>query len=150
MDELPITHRGAVMPWECDFMGHMNVVFHMAKFDQATWPLLASIGFTADFMKEHNVGVGAVRYDTRYFRELRSGATITVRSRIVEVRDKVIRYVHEMTADRTGELAATAEVTAVHMDTVKRRSKPFDEEILARARAAMAGHETVPRPEQAR
>lgn len=144
MDELPITHRGAVMPWECDFMGHMNVIYYMAKFDQATWPLLASIGFTVDFMKDHDAGVGAVRYDTRYFKELRSGATLTVRSRILEVRDKVIRYCHEMTADQTGELAATAEVTAVHMDTVKRKSRPFDPKVLERARMAMAEHEKIP------
>lgn len=147
MSELPITHRGAVMPWECDYMGHMNVTFYTAKFDQATWPMFASIGFTVRHMKAENVGVGAVRYDTRYMKELLSGDTLTVRSRLLEVRDKVIRYVHEMTADQTGELAATAEVTAVHMDTDKRKSCPFDAQILSRARALLAEHEAIPRPE---
>lgn len=144
MDELPITHRGAVMPWECDHMGHMNVIYYTAKFDQATWPFFASIGFTARHMKEAGVGVGAVRYDIRYFHELLTGDTLTVRTRLLEVRDKVIRYRHEMTADQTGELAATAEVTAVHMDTGKRKSCPFDPEILEKARAVQALHATVP------
>lgn len=147
MDELPITHRGAVMPWECDYMGHMNVTFYTAKFDQATWPFFASIGFTVQHMRENNVGVGAVRYDIRYKRELLSGDTLSVRSRILEVRDKVIRYLHEMTADQSGELAATAEVTAVHMDTVKRKSCPFPPDILARARALMAEHAKIPAAE---
>jgi len=98
-------------------------------------------------MRENNVGVGAVRYDIRYKRELLSGDTITVRSRILEVRDKVIRYLHEMTADQSGELAATAEVTAVHMDTVKRKSCPFPTDILAKARALMAEHAKVPAAE---
>jgi acyl-CoA thioester hydrolase len=147
MAELPITHRGAVMPWECDYMGHMNVTFYTAKFDQATWPMFASIGFTVRHMKEHGVGVGAVRYDIRYFREMRSGDTLTVRSRFLEVRDKVILYCHEMTSDQTGELAACAEVTAVHMDTGTRKSCPFDADVLVRARAALAEHEAIPRPE---
>jgi len=144
MAELPITHRGAVMPWECDYMGHMNVTFYTAKFDQATWPFFASVGFTVRHMRDHHVGVGAVRYDIRYFREMLSGDTLTVRTRILEVRDKVIRYRHEMTADQSGEVAATAEVTAVHMDTVRRKSRPFPPDILATARALMAEHEKVP------
>lgn len=147
MDELPITHRGAVMPWECDYMGHMNVTFYTAKFDQATWPFFAAIGFTVRHMREHNVGVGAVRYDIRYMHELLSGDTITVRTRLLEVRDKVIRYRHEMTADQSGKLAATAEVTAVHMDTTKRKSCPFAPHILAKAHAQMAEHAKVPAPE---
>lgn len=144
MTELPITHRGAVMPWECDYMGHMNVTFYTAKFDQATWPFFASIGFTVRHMRDNNVGVGAVRYDIRYQRELLSGDTVTVRTRILEVRDKVIRYRHEMTADQSGELAATAEVTAVHMDTVRRKSCPFPPDVLTAARSLMAEHEKVP------
>ena len=147
MDELAITHRGAVMPWECDYMGHMNVTFYTAKFDQATWPFFASIGFTVRHMRENKVGVGAVRYDIHYRRELLSGDTLTVRTRVLEVRDKVIRYVHEMTADQAGELAATAEVTAVHMDTTRRKSCQFAPEVLEKARALLAEHEKVPRPE---
>ena len=147
MNELPITHRGAVMPWECDHMGHMNVIYYTAKFDQATWPFFASIGFTARHMKELGVGVGAVRYDIRYFHELLTGDTLTVRTRLLEVRDKVIRYRHEMTADQSGELAATAEVTAVHMDTGKRKSCPFAPEILEKALAVMAEQAGVPEAE---
>ena len=144
MDELPVTHRGAVMPWECDYMGHMNVTFYTAKFDQATWPFFASIGFTVRHMKEKGVGVGAVRYDIRYMHEMLSGDTLTVRTRLLEVRDKVIRYIHEMYADQAGCLAATAEVTAVHIDTAKRKSCPFSPEVLEKARALLAEHEKLP------
>jgi acyl-CoA thioester hydrolase len=144
MDDLPITHRGAVMPWECDYMGHMNVTFYTAKFDQATWPFFASIGFTVRHMREQGVGVGAVRYDIRYRHEMLSGDTLTVRTRLLEVRDKVIHYLHEMYADQAGVLAATAEVTAVHIDTAKRKSCPFAPEILEKARALLARDEKLP------
>lgn len=144
MNELPITHRGAVMPWECDQIGHMNVTWYVNKFDQATWPFFGSIGFTGRYMKAHGVGVGAVEYDVSYNREMLAGDALTVRTRILEVREKVIRYRHEMYLDETGELTATAEVTAVHMDTKKRKSRPFDAEILGRAQALLTRHNRIP------
>ena len=42
----PITYRGVVYPWHCDHMGHMNVMWYVGKFDEATWNLFASIGIT--------------------------------------------------------------------------------------------------------
>ncbi len=146
MNELPITHRGAVMPWECDQIGHMNVTWYVNKFDQATWPFFGMLGFTGRYMQANGFGVGAVQYNVSYKREMLAGDALTIRTRLLEVREKVIRYVHEMVLDETGELAATAEVTAVHMDTKKRKSCPFDGEILARAQAMLAEHETIPRP----
>ena len=31
---LPITYRGVVYPWQCDHMGHMNVMWYAGKFDE--------------------------------------------------------------------------------------------------------------------
>ena len=36
-----VTYKGVVYPWECDQMGHMNVMWYTGKFDQATCSLLA-------------------------------------------------------------------------------------------------------------
>ena len=32
-----ITYRGTVYPWQCDHMGHMNVMWYVGKFDEASW-----------------------------------------------------------------------------------------------------------------
>lgn len=32
---MEVHHRGVVMPWECDDMGHMNIRFHVARYGQA-------------------------------------------------------------------------------------------------------------------
>ena len=40
------TYRGAVYPWHCDHMGHMNVMWYVGKFDEATWNLFATLGVT--------------------------------------------------------------------------------------------------------
>ena len=38
------TYRGAVYPWHCDHMGHMNVMWYVGKFDEATWHLFRMVG----------------------------------------------------------------------------------------------------------
>ena len=48
-----------------------------------------------------------------------------VRSRLLEIRDKSIRFLHEMRNAETGEIAATCEFVGVHMDRQARKSAPF-------------------------
>jgi len=107
--ELPITYRGVVHPWQCDHMGHMNVMWYVGKFDEATWQLFALLGFTRSFLRQENRALVGVQQNITYKRELYPGDVITVRSTILEVRERVIRYLHEMTNDETGEIVATTE-----------------------------------------
>ena len=38
------TYRGVVYPWSVDHVGHMNVQFYTARFDEASWQLLGHLG----------------------------------------------------------------------------------------------------------
>ena len=64
MSRLVDTYRGAVYPWHCDHMGHMNVMWYVGKFDEATWQFFAQIGLTPEFMRRHRRGMTAVYLDT--------------------------------------------------------------------------------------
>jgi acyl-CoA thioesterase FadM len=44
MSGLIETYRGVIYPWHCDHMGHMNVMWYVGKFDEATWNLFAAMG----------------------------------------------------------------------------------------------------------
>ena len=46
------TFRGGVFPWEIDIMGHMNVRFYTAKFDEATVQMFGMLGLTIAYFKE--------------------------------------------------------------------------------------------------
>ncbi len=133
----PVTYRGVVYPWQCDHMGHMNVMWYTNKFDEATWNLFAQLGITTAYIREHRVGMAAVQQNTTYKRELAPGDVVTVRSRLLEVREKVIRFQHEMINGESGEIAATSELTSVHLDLVTRKARPLPPDILARALAAL-------------
>lgn len=134
MSELDLTHRGVVYPWQCDHMGHMNVMWYVGKFDEATWQLFTILGMTPSFLREQQRGMAAVQQEIRYLRELHAGDVIAISSRVLEVREKVLRFFHEMRNAETGEVAATTILTAVHLDTQLRKSCPFPRAVLERAR----------------
>ncbi len=135
MTDPGITYRGVVYPWQCDHMGHMNVMWYMSKFDEATWQFLGRLGLTADRLRQQQRGMAAIHQDITYARELLPGDLVSIRSGIIELRPKAIRFFHEMVNDATGEVAARGVFTGVHIDTLTRKSCPFDDEFLARARA---------------
>lgn len=135
-----LTYKGVVYPWQCDQMGHMNVAFYTAKFDEATWNLLAELGITSTYVRDQHCGMAAVEQHTSYRQELLAGDVIEVRSRILEVRDKVIRFQHEMRNTQTDTIAATTELTAVHMDRKTRKSCPLPQSIRTAAQSRVQNH----------
>lgn len=128
-----VTYRGAVYPWHCDHVGHMNVMWYVGKFDEATWNLFHGIGITPAYLRGTQRGMAAVDQHIEYRRELRAGDSVTIRSRVLSLEGKKIRFRHEMVNNETGEVAAVTELLGVHMDTVTRKACPFPPEILAQA-----------------
>jgi acyl-CoA thioester hydrolase len=138
MSEAPITYRGTVYPWHCDHMGHMNVMWYVGKFDEASWQLFARLGLTPAALRESGRGMAAVEQQIAYRRELVAGDLVCVHTRVIEVRDKVLRFVHEMVNESSGEIAATTTLTAVHLDTQARRATAFTPAVREQALALCA------------
>jgi acyl-CoA thioester hydrolase len=132
--ELFVTYRGVVYPWHCDHMGHMNVMYYVGKFDEATWQMFAVIGVTPGYMRDKLRGVAAVRQNISYRRELMAGSLVTISTGILEIAPKSIRFYHEMRNDETSVISATTVISGVHMDTKLRKVCPFPEEIIERAK----------------
>src|SRR5262244_3777702 len=85
--ELMITYRGTVYPWQCDHMGHMNVMWYTNKFDEASWQLLSKLGLTRSRCRKEGTGMAAVEQHIQYKRELRAGDLVTIRSAVLEIRN---------------------------------------------------------------
>jgi len=120
VSELLETYRGMIYPWHCDHMGHMNVMWYVGKFDEATWNLFAAAGVTTAFLKENRRGMAAVQQNITYRREL---------------------LVHEMRNAVTGEISAVCVLTGVQIDTQTRKSCPFPAELAERARSLVRPYE---------
>jgi len=132
MAESILTYRGTVYPWQCDHMGHMNVMWYVGKFDEATWQLFASIGLSPTRLRNDGIGLVAVEQHLEYERELLAGDLITIRSSVKEVREKVIIFLHEMTNQETQELAARTTLTGVCIDMTTRKARPLPADIRDR------------------
>ena len=132
MPDLPITYRGTVYPWHCDQMNHMNVMWYVGKFDEATWQFFSSIGLSRSRLSKEGTGMAAVEQRIEYKRELHAGDLITIRSAALEITEKSIRFCHEMCNDETRELAARTILVAVYFDTSARKSRPIPADIRER------------------
>jgi len=137
------TYRGTVYPWHCDHIGHMNTMWYVGKFDEASWNLLARIGLTPTYLRQSCRGMVAVQQTISYKRELVAGDIVEITSRVLEVRGKSIRFLHEMRNAETGDIAATCEITGVHMDRQARKSAAFPETIHAAAVRYVSSAETA-------
>ena len=140
---MEVTYRGTVYPWHCDQVGHMNIMWYVGKFDEANWNLFARIGLTPTYLHESGRGMAAVKQNITYKRELLAGDIVEVRSVLLEIRDKSIRFSHEMRNAETGEIAAFCETTGVHMDRQARKSAPFAGSIRTTAAALLAVSESA-------
>ena len=135
MSEATVTYRGAVYPWHCDHVGHMNVMWYVGKFDEATWNLFQRVGITPAYLRGNQRGMAAVDQHIEYKRELKAGDVVSVRSEVLELGDKKIRFRHEMVNEDTGAVAAVTTLLGVHMDTQARKACPFPPELVEKARA---------------
>jgi acyl-CoA thioester hydrolase len=138
MADSVVTYRGTIYPWHCDHMGHMNVMWYVGKFDEATWHLLASAGATVKRMREEGFGMVAVEQRIEYKRELLAGDLITIRSSFQEVREKVVLFAHEMTNEETQEVAARTFLTGVCLDMKTRKATPLPADVRERIVTTLA------------
>lgn len=133
------TARGTVHEWQRDHMGHINVRAYCELFEQACWQFYAMLGLTATVLRSGAVHLAAVQQNIGYLKELYPGDTVAVRSGMLELREKVLRFRHELWNTDTGEVCATCEFTVVCLDPQARRSRAFPPEVAEKARALFIG-----------
>ena len=104
-------------------------MWYVGKFDEANWNLFARLGLTPSYLRSSGRGMAAVQQNISYKRELLAGDIVEIRSHLLDVREKSIRFRHDMINAETGEIAAFCEITGVHMDRSKRKSAPFEDAI---------------------
>jgi acyl-CoA thioester hydrolase len=132
--DLVLTYRGTVMPWHCDHMGHMNVMWYVGKFDEATWALFGMLGLSSAYLRDNRRALAAVEQHLQYKRELVAGDNVAVSSGVLEIKEKAVRFFHEMRDALSGEVCATSRYVGVHLDAASRKSCPFPAGFAAHAK----------------
>lgn len=140
---LPRTHQATIPPEYLDEMGHMNIRWYIALFDQAAWTTFRLIGADYDFMQAHQSGVFALKQFIQYFAEVRVGEKVSIYSRFLGRSDKRLHKIHFMVNDDKDVLASTIEVIATHIDMTTRRSAVWLPELTGQLDALIAAHQRL-------
>jgi acyl-CoA thioester hydrolase len=80
-----VSYRGAVYTWHCDHVGHMNVIWYVGKFDEASWNFLAQLGITPSYLRENECRMAAVQQIVSYKRQPLAGDMVETRSHLLKM-----------------------------------------------------------------
>jgi len=107
----------------------MNVQWYAEKFDEATWQLFSMIGITSGYINDNNRGMAALEQSTRYKLEVVAGEPLVIKSKVTDITDKTIRFLHIMYKVETMQEVASTEIVGVHLDRKTRKSCALPAEI---------------------
>jgi acyl-CoA thioester hydrolase len=132
LEGLPITYRQEIPEHYRDEMGHMNVMWYTHLFSQSFDLFADAWGFNEAYCRANLAGSFALETHVRYLNEVHIGKHVTVRSRALGRSAKRFHFMHFMTIDESGLIAAYQEHVAGHIDMRIRRMAPFPPELAER------------------
>lgn len=143
LNDLTVYHRVTISQEHLDSMGHMNIRWYVAIFDDATWKLFEQLGMDAAYSTEKHAGMFALRQFIQYIAEIHAGQTVAVRSRLIGRSEKRLHFMHFMVNESTDTLASTIETLGTHADLDTRKSSPFLPEMATCIDDMLAKHQAL-------
>lgn len=116
-----LTYKGAVMTWECDSNGHMNVMYYINKYENAGRNFDLDLGLTSLLQEQkETVGMVVVEQKIQYLKEAFEDDLLYVMSELNAVGNKSITMTHKMYNGHTKEHIGTMNLVCVLFDKVNR------------------------------
>ncbi|MEM7114111.1 MAG: thioesterase family protein [Chloroflexota bacterium] len=140
VQQLPTDYRSTIPESYLDVMGHMNIRWYMALFNEGVLPFLQRIGLTQAYIDRENCGAFALEHFVRYLAEVHVGQTVTIHTRVVGRSAKRLHFMQFMANETTGSVAATLEILNSHADLAVRRTSPYPREITDKIDVLLAEH----------
>jgi len=105
MDGWMETWRGIVAPWECDLTEHFTIAYYFDRLADAASAISASLGLTEASRSAER------RFDVRFVRELRAGASFHILSAPIALDEGHVRLGHQIVDSADGAVTAWVEET---------------------------------------
>ena len=99
------TWRGIVAPWECDLTEHFTIAYYFDRLADAASAIGASLSLTEAFRSAKR------RFDVRFVRELRAGASFHILSAPIALDEGHVRVGHQIVDSADGATTAWVEET---------------------------------------
>jgi acyl-CoA thioester hydrolase len=103
MDGWIETCRSVVSPWECDVTEHFTIAYYFDRLANAASTVAESLGWP------DLPGPVGRRFDVRFARELRAGASFHIVSGPIALGETALRLGHQVIDSADGQVAAWAE-----------------------------------------
>ena len=138
MDGWTETWRGIVAPWECDITEHFTIAYYFDRLADATSMIAASLGL------DEPSRPAACRFDVRFARELRAGASFHILSAPLAFSEGALRLGHQFIDSADGEVTTWVQETR---DTAADSLPSTTREAISRRLSHWPGPAVEPRPE---
>jgi acyl-CoA thioesterase FadM len=102
------TCRSVVSPWECDVTEHFTIACYFDRLADASLTTAEELGLRDLAGSAHR------RFDVRFVRELRAGASFHILSAPIALDENAVRFGHQVIDSADGEVTAWAEETLDH------------------------------------
>jgi acyl-CoA thioesterase FadM len=102
------TSRSVVSPWECDITEHFTIAYYFDRLADAAVTVAEDLGLR-DF-----AGSAHRRFEVRFVRELRAGASFHILSAPIALDENSVRLGHQIIDSADGEVTAWVEETLDH------------------------------------
>jgi len=99
------TWRGIVAPWECDITEHFTIAYYFDRLADASAMMAGNLGLVG---APQSIGR---RFDVRFVRELRAGASFHILSAPIALVTGALRLGHQFLDSADGEVTAWVEET---------------------------------------
>jgi len=117
-------------------MGHMNVQYYVAAFDQAMWHLVHALGYRTDWQVDRGEGWADVQHNVSFAKELKVGSLFYIQSRVGNIGTKSLTTVHDL-YDMDGALSASNEIKSVYFDLTKRKALVLPQDFRLKAEKSL-------------
>jgi len=131
------TWRGIVSPWECDITEHFTIAYYFDRLADATSTMAESLGLDGPSRSV------ARRYDVRFVRELRAGASFHILSAPLAIDEASLRLGHQFLDSVNAEVTAWVEET---LDITVARLPPETRDAIGRRLLPWLGPAVERRP----
>jgi len=102
------TCRSVVSPWECDVTEHFTIACYFDRLADAAVTMAENLGL------RDLGGSTRRRFEVRFVRELRAGASFHILSAPIALDQNSVRFGHQVIDSADGEVTAWAEETLDH------------------------------------
>jgi acyl-CoA thioester hydrolase len=128
-----LTYKSAIHPWHCDHAGHMNSIWYVSMFHDATWNLFRLIGLTSSHLSQAQRRMTVVDQHITYLNDAQAGSAVCVYSNILDIHKDRLVLKHDMRNQETGIPLARTTLTATHIDSHTRHLCSLSADVIAEA-----------------